>query len=187
MEPTMTLLGFDYEHMDREERPFARRLMLWIDSRRGERLVDLGAGTGVYVEEYRKYGRQAQGYDITDPQPRPDLVITQSMLAVTDPADVVLCLEVAEHIESTQSPAVIEAIWRNTRPGGWVIFSAAQPGQGGVGHINCQPPKYWRDLAQQQGFVLDTDLEQDLMTWITAGYHMGWFRLNGQLWIRPKS
>lgn len=185
MEPTMSET-FDYQQMDREERPFARRLCLWISCQDMGRMVDLGAGTGVYVEEYQRQGNSAQGYDITDPQPRPDLVHTQSMLTVSDPAPVVLCLEVAEHIDAQHSEAVVESIWRNTLPGGMVIFSAAQPGQGGVGHINCQPPSYWRNLAQAQGFVFDADLEEDLMTWITDGYHMGWFANNGQIWIRNK-
>jgi 2-polyprenyl-3-methyl-5-hydroxy-6-metoxy-1,4-benzoquinol methylase len=180
-------MTFDYDFMDHEERPFARRLALWIDSRLRGRVVDLGAGTGVYVEELQRFGLDAQGYDIADPQARPDLVITQSMLTVTDPADVVMCIEVAEHIDRQQSSAVIASIWRNTLPGGHVIFSAAQPGQGGVGHINCQPPEYWRDYAWQQGFESATELQQDMMSWITSGYHMGWFRQNGQVWHRPKS
>lgn len=180
----MALEQFDYEQMDLEERPFARRLALWIAQQTPTRVVDLGAGTGVYVEELRKMGIPAQGYDTADPQPRPDLVTKSSMLNVRDPAGMVLCLEVAEHIEHRLSDRVVEAIWNNTKPGGMVIFSAAQPGQGGVGHINCQRPEYWRVLAQQQGFELDQRAELDLHTWITAGYHMGWFAQNRQVWKR---
>jgi 2-polyprenyl-3-methyl-5-hydroxy-6-metoxy-1,4-benzoquinol methylase len=148
-------------------------------------VVDLGAGTGVYVEELTKMGRTAQGYDIATPQPRPDLVHTASMLTVTDPAAVVLCLEVAEHIPESQALQVISAVWRNTQPGGHVIWSAAQPGQGGVGHINCQPPEYWWQLAQAQGFTRCWTLETHLHAWITQGYHMGWFARNRQIWSRP--
>lgn len=176
---------FDYQQMDLEERPFARRLALWMDAKIRNSVTDLGAGTGVYVEELRKLGIRAQGYDICDPQPRPDLVTTASLLDVEDPAPVVLCLEVAEHIEQSLSQQVIEAVWRNTQPGGTVIWSAAQPGQGGVGHINCQPPLYWTAYAQAQGFVRDYALEDDLHEWITSGYHMGWFARNRQIWQRP--
>lgn len=178
----MTLLGFDYEHMAKEERPFAYRLAVWIDSKVRSDVVDLGAGTGVYVEELRKFGLRARGYDIADPQPRPDLVQQKSMLEVDDPAGVVLCLEVAEHIDSSLAPQVIESVWRNCGPKGTVIWSAAQPGQGGVGHINCQPPEYWSELALAQGFVRDPVMEEDLHQWITAGYHMGWFANNRQIW-----
>jgi len=175
---------FDYAAMDAEERPFAKRLALWIASKMPGKVVDLGAGTGVYVEELQRLGITAQGYDICSPQPRPDLVQTASMLNVRNPADVVVCLEVAEHIEKKLSNLVVESIWNNTKPGGYVIFSAAQPGQGGVGHINCQLPGFWRDIAWAQGFVPAQELETDLHAWITAGYHMGWFANNRQVWHR---
>lgn len=185
MDAIMTDNTFDYEQMDLEERPFAARLALWIQRSSPERVIDLGAGTGVYVEELRRVGIPAQGYDITDPQPRPDLVETVSMLDVRDSAPVVMCLEVAEHIDGTHSRAVIEAVWRTTQPQGRVIWSAAQPGQGGVGHINCQAPEYWQQLAHEQGFVSHDLLHRELVEWITQGYHMGWFRQNCQVWLRP--
>ena len=177
--------SFNYDQMDHEERPFAQRLAAWIAQRLPGRCVDLGAGTGVYVEELRRWNRIAQGYDIANPQPRPDLVTTASILDLTDPADIVVCLEVAEHIDESLAQQVIASVWRNSRPGATVIWSAAQPGQGGVGHINCQVPEYWRDLAIKQGFVPLPAIEADLHAWITAGYHMGWFARNRQVWYRP--
>lgn len=183
MDRSMT--QFDYAKMDQEERPFARRLALWIDQALPGRVTDLGAGTGVYVEELHNLGRVARGYDIAHPQPRPDLVQVQSIFNVADPAPTVLCLEVAEHIPAGQANTVIESIWRNTEPGGHVIFSAAQPGQGGVGHINCQLPEYWTVIAEATGFQRVFSLEHSLHTWITSGYHMGWFARNRQVWRRP--
>jgi len=181
----MSDTNFDYNNMDHEERPFAQRLATWISLHMTGTVVDLGAGSGVYVEELHRQGVSARGYDIADPQPRPDLVATQSMLTITDPANIVMCIEVAEHIPMEQSAEVVASIWRNTLPGGHVIWSAAQPGQGGVGHINCQLPDFWRALAQQQGFLIETALETDLHNWITSGYHMGWFANNRQVWSRP--
>ena len=177
--------SFDYEQMEREERPFARRLAIWIEGRLQGVVLDVGAGTGVYVDELRQRGVASQGIDICDPQPRPDLVQAKSLLEVNDPARTVLCIEVAEHLPENQATAVIESVWRNTRPGGTVIWSAARPGQGGVGHINCQPPIYWTALAQAQGFQRQYSQEDDLHAWITAGYHMGWFANNRQVWQRP--
>lgn len=179
-------MTFDYALMDREERPFARRLAMWIVNRLPGSVVDLGAGTGVYVDELRKMGTPCQGFDIADPQPRPDLVTCASLLTTTSPAQIVICLEVAEHIDQSLSQSVVASVWRNTRPGGHVVWSAAQPGQGGVGHINCQPPEYWQALAEQQGFRRETALEAQLDRWILAGYHMGWFARNRQIWSRPQ-
>jgi 2-polyprenyl-3-methyl-5-hydroxy-6-metoxy-1,4-benzoquinol methylase len=178
--------NFDYKTMDDEERPFAARLAIYITQRLNSRVTDLGAGSGVYVEEIRKLGAEAQGYDINPNQPRPDLVKTATLFNVRDPAPVVLCLEVAEHIQEHLSPLVVKNIWENCEPGAFVIFSAAQPGQGGVGHINCRYPEFWANLAREAGFVLRKDLESELHDYITSGYHMGWFAKNRQVWQRPQ-
>jgi len=178
--------SFDYDLMEREERPFARRLAIWMAHKTPGAVLDVGAGTGVYVDELRAQGVRAQGVDIANPQPRPDHVWTQDLFECKVTAPVVLCIEVAEHIEAEQAPALIEKIWSMTEPGGYVIWSAAQPGQGGVGHVNCQHPIYWTGLAQSVGFVRDYALEDDLHEWITAGYHMGWFARNRQVWRRPQ-
>jgi 2-polyprenyl-3-methyl-5-hydroxy-6-metoxy-1,4-benzoquinol methylase len=183
----MNTTNFDYATMDEEERPFAARLAVWIVQRLDRDVIDLGAGSGVYVEELRKLGAQAQGYDITPDQPRPDLVQTATMFQVQAPAAVVLCLEVAEHVLQHLSPLVVTSCWLNCEPGGYVVWSAAQPGQQGVGHINCHYPEYWANLAREQGFVLRKDLEADLHSYITSGYHMGWFANNRQIWQRPQT
>lgn len=177
---------FDYDLMEREERPFARRLAIWVEGRLPGSVLDVGAGTGVYVEELRQRGVRAQGIDICDPQPRPECVATQDLFECESTAPIVMCIEVAEHLPAEQAPALIQKIWSMTEPGGWVIWSAAQPGQGGVGHINCQHPIYWTGLAQSQGFVRDYQQEDDLHAWITSGYHMGWFARNRQIWHRPR-
>jgi len=181
----MSDTNFDYKTMDDEERPFAARLAVWIVQQLDRRVTDLGAGSGVYVEELRKLGAEAQGYDINPTQPRPDLVETTTMFNVIDPAPVVLCLEVAEHIYEHLAPLVVKSCWNNCEPGGYVVWSAAQPGQGGEGHINCRYPEYWASIAREAGFVLRKDLEAGLHSYITSGYHMGWFANNRQVWQRP--
>jgi 2-polyprenyl-3-methyl-5-hydroxy-6-metoxy-1,4-benzoquinol methylase len=114
--------NFDYKTMDEEERPFAARLAVWIVQQLDRRVTDLGAGSGVYVEELRKLGAEAQGYDVNPTQPRPDLVETTTMFNVIDPAPVVLCLEVAEHIYEHLAPLVVKSCWNNCEPGGYVVW-----------------------------------------------------------------
>jgi len=180
-------LPHDYARMEQEQWPFVQRLMIWVAEHMQPPLIDLGAGSGMMVRAARARGWRAQGYDVADPQPRPDLVLIQSLLEVEAPARTVICMEVAEHVPESEADQVIASVWRNCEPGGHVIWSAAQPGQGGVGHINCQPPHYWRERARQQGFLPLPALEQDLHQWITAGYHMGWFARNRQIWQRPSN
>lgn len=178
--------NFDYSEMEREERPFAFRLMQWINRNCKPDMVDLGAGPGFLAEIARDFGwNRARGYDITENQPRPNIIQKASMLDITDPANTIICMEVAEHIPAELSEQVMDSIYRNTLRGGTVVFSAAQPGQGGVGHINCQPPQFWRERAIQRGLIQDEYLEKDLLRFIVDGYHMGWFRNNLQIWYKP--
>jgi hypothetical protein len=39
------------------------------------------------------------------------------------------------------------------------VFTAAQPGQWGDGHINCQPKSYWQDLFGEFGWYPNDSLE----------------------------
>ena len=41
-----------------------------------------------------------------------------------------------------------------------IVFSAAQPGQGGLAHINEQPLAYWRDRFAESGCQFDPDLTE---------------------------
>jgi hypothetical protein len=70
------------------------------------------------------------------------------------------------------------------QPGGILIWSAAQPGQGGVGHINCQPKDYWAEQLQAAGLKRDEETERVLLSYIESGYHMGWFRQNAMVFRR---
>ena len=54
--------------------------------------------------------------------------------------NIVLCLEVAEHIKDEFSNVLIENL---IKLGDTIIFSAAIPGQGGVNHVNEQWQYYW--------------------------------------------
>jgi SAM-dependent methyltransferase len=66
--------------------------------------------------------------------------------------DVVLCLEVAEHLAASASSALVESLARH---GDAIVFSAAVPGQPGQHHINCQWPEYWQELFNAVGYRCD--------------------------------
>ncbi len=63
--------------------------------------------------------------------------------------DLVICLEVAEHLDNSNANTLIEAIANHTD---LIIFSAACPGQPGQHHVNCQWPTYWQKLFNSCGF-----------------------------------
>lgn len=67
--------------------------------------------------------------------------------------DLVVCLEVGEHLAADSADGLVDSL---TSLGPVVLFSAAIPQQGGVGHINEQWPEYWRARFEKNGFeVLD--------------------------------
>jgi len=64
--------------------------------------------------------------------------------------DLVQSLEVAEHIAPEASANFVETIVRHST--GYIVFSAAVPGQGGEYHVNERPLEYWRDLFREHGY-----------------------------------
>lgn len=165
----------DYEAMEIEEKPFADRLAVFIEELKPDRVIDLGCGPGMYVYSLRNQGVDAVGYDIDNRIQNKKHLYCESLFEVQDKADFVMCLEVAEHIDNVLSKDVVQAVKRCSLPGGTVLWSAAAPGQGGVGHINCQTKKYWDKLFAAEGFVRDDIMERYLLDYIVQGYHMGWF------------
>ena len=182
---------FNYDLMWQEEKPFADRLAQWIKTElKPKKVIDIGCGPGMYVAALREVGlTNSYGYDI-------DLRIGNkekeglyrvNMFELDDPANVVMCIEVAEHIPISKEKEVISSVVRNTLVGGTLIWSAAHPGQGGVGHVNCQTKEYWESKLSGAGMCRDFRSEDNLLKWIRSGYHMGWFSMNAMVFVRSRS
>jgi hypothetical protein len=58
------------------------------------------------------------------------------------------------------------------------VWTAARPGQGGVGHVNCRPRDYWAQKFVEAGLVVDQEATSDSIAYCKRGYHMGWFTQN---------
>ena len=78
----------------------------------------------------------------------------------------------------TKLVVIVEVMANALRADGILIWTAAQPGQGGVGHINCQTKDYWTKLFELQPLERCFDIENQLIDAMKAGYHMGWFVRN---------
>ena len=63
--------------------------------------------------------------------------------------DLVLCLEVAEHLSEHASRLLVRSL---TRHGDFIVFSAAIPNQPGENHIHCRWPDYWQSLFNDEGY-----------------------------------
>jgi SAM-dependent methyltransferase len=156
----------------------------------GKRILDVGCGPGLYADAMRCLGLEVFGID-NDPRLIEGEYFRRVDLTRAPPdgfwdwlgeVDVVLSLEVGEHLPTDKAEAYIDFIDAvNPRI---VYFSAARPGQGGHGHINCQPKAYWVELFHHIGFWLNPDATDEWIGWLRRGPHMGWLAQNGLIFSR---
>jgi SAM-dependent methyltransferase len=64
--------------------------------------------------------------------------------------DLVISLEVAEHIEESNSNTFLDNLCSAGRR---ILFSAAFPEQGGIGHVNEKPLSYWAEQFARRGYL----------------------------------
>jgi glycosyltransferase involved in cell wall biosynthesis len=169
----------DYNYIEEEERPCSARIAEWIKEKLDPKsLLDIGCGPGMYVDELIKVGVPAFGIDIDDRVEGKDYLAKESIFDTKRTAEVVTCYEVLEHIDPVYGDDCVDALYDAIEPGGTMIFTAAQPGQGGVGHINCRKRQYWLDKFVAKGLIYHPGLTDDLIAFEKKGIHMGWFIRN---------
>jgi hypothetical protein len=175
----------NYYQIESEEGPFATRLAQWIAAElKPTSVLDIGCGPGTYVRALRTEGIDANGIDTDDRVLGQKHLQKQSLFELQQQAKLVICLEVAEHIEPSKAQDVVSSVVQAMEKDGLLIWSAAHPGQDGIGHINCQPKDYWSELITNAGMQRDTETEQQMVTHIGEGYHMGWFLQNAMVFRR---
>lgn len=134
-------------------------------------VADLGCGEGWWLREFAAHGCTVWGVDGHDGQDLPFTYHAVDLEATPyvdlGPVDLVLCLEVAEHLSAARADFLVRAL---TASSDTILFSAAIPGQGGIGHINEQPPRYWADRFNAHGYQVTGALrwllwEQDVENW----------------------
>jgi 2-polyprenyl-3-methyl-5-hydroxy-6-metoxy-1,4-benzoquinol methylase len=104
-------------------------------------------------------------------------LVYQSLFDITtEKADVVVCMEVAEHIEQSLEDEVVSKVVSTV--GKTLIWTAAAIGQGGIGHINCKNKADWAEQITKAGLVRNKEKENQLITDMKKGYHMRWFTNN---------
>ena len=113
-------------------------------------LLDVGCGKGEWLEVFDI--EDSLGVDIAAPDG--ERFIRQDLnwpLMLDRTFDLVLSLEVGEHLPEASADTLVHSIIRHGRT---VVFSAAVPGQEGKGHINCQPHEYWHDKFEARGYAM---------------------------------
>lgn len=180
------LRGISFNKIELEEKPFSERLAEWVVRRLSpESVLDVGCGPGTYVESFLSRSVKATGIKIDERVEGKASLIRESLFDCEEVAELVLCLEVAEHIEEQESESIVQKVSSFVKSGGYLIWSSAQPGQGGSGHINCQPKVFWEDLIIKSGMARCPEIEKDLFIFMKSGYHIGWFVQNGMVFRKP--
>ena len=149
-----------YKEMENTNLASARAVVpLVMDLVHPHSIVDVGCGRGLWLKAFAEAGvTSIFGVDGVWVKPE-DLVIPQgsfesrdfeSAFTVGRTADLVVSLEVAEHIEEKVADAFVQAL---VAVAPVVLFSAAIPFQGGTSHVNEQWPAYWAAKFKAHGYV----------------------------------
>lgn len=140
-------------------------------------VIDVGCGSGALLVALRKLGvRRLIGLDAAEAgldiaRARSLDVrkfdITTDRWSGKDRFDIAISMETAEHLPASAADRYVELLCSLAPV---VIFTAAHPGQGGIGHLNEQPPEYWTELFKAHGFRLAEKTTADWQSaWSAAG------------------
>jgi SAM-dependent methyltransferase len=158
-----------------------------LEAVRPRRVIDVGCGTGDWLAVCRELG-VAEVCGLDGPWvDRGRLRIPPECFHAADlsqplpprgPFDLVLSLEVAEHLAEACAAAFIASL---TGLGPVVLFSAAVPFQGGVGHVNEQWPAYWAAHFARHNYVAVDCVRRRV--WDNPDV-CWWYAQNTLLWVR---
>jgi 2-polyprenyl-3-methyl-5-hydroxy-6-metoxy-1,4-benzoquinol methylase len=122
-------------------------------------VLDVGCGWGTFLHVFKQEGiLDIQGIDGAWVK-QEELFIDKKYFKPVDlekpvrlgrQFDLVLCLEVAEHLKEEAADTLIETL---TQHGKIIVFSAAIKGQRGQNHLNEQMHEYWQKKFLDKGFV----------------------------------
>jgi SAM-dependent methyltransferase len=146
-----------------DSRPMAEWLAPRIAKALGVRtVIDLGCATGHWIAALLKAGVDANGIE-GSPWAKERLVCPPERVVIADlrrpvampkdNVDLVITIEVAEHIEPQDADAFVANIVRSHPK--HILMTAAIPGQGGHGHVNEQPASYWIEKMGNHGYQVD--------------------------------
>ena len=141
-------------------------------------VLDAGCGWGLLVEALRKRGVRAYGIDISEYAIRNVHASVQSYCGVGNIAegvlpaaglgqdqvehyDLIVCIEVLEHIPFQDTERVIRNFCQHSRD---ILFSSTPFDYKEVTHFNVQPPEHWAESFARQQFFRDVDFDAAFIT-----------------------
>ncbi len=148
-------------------------------------VLDLGCNTGHFLRRFRERGiADVLGVDWLNMSRHLHIPAEcfhphdlRSPLDLGRTFDLVLCLEVAEHLPPESADTLIDSIASHASR--YLAFGAATPGQGGTGHLNEQQPDYWIEKLEAHGFRVEKAFGERLPTDVSW-----WYRQNAMIAVR---
>ena len=141
-------------------RIYSIQTMNWfLDKFTVSSVVDFGCGIGSYLECAHDRGFEVKGFEISEAAKKYTPERIQKFITYqdcTEPIvikkyDCVISFETAEHIDPSGTEQFVENIVNAT--GGYLLFTAAPPGQQGTGHINMKAKEYWLDQFSELAYL----------------------------------
>lgn len=152
---------------------------LVAEKHRPTQVLDFGCGAGAYLQVFKQCGSvEVLGIDTL---PGEATVLAEGEYLSHDLSqplrlgrifDLVVCVEVAQRLEPEKAAVLLDNAARHA--GGVIVFSAAEPGQPGSGHINCRPISYWLECWAARGWRPDLVGSLGMRCIAT----LSWFRRN---------
>jgi SAM-dependent methyltransferase len=164
---------------------------LFPDARR---LLDVGAGSGAYAARMQEHGRDVlalehsgAGRKMARKQgvaSRPFDLSGEPPAELPGEFDLAYSFEVAEHLPPALGDRLVEFL-AGAAP--VVVFTAAPPGQGGVGHVNEQPKSYWVERFTAARMEHDEAGSQELAdAFRRNGVGSSWFLIENVMLYRSR-
>ena len=123
-------------------------------------VLDVGCGTGHYLQLFKYLGANnvmgidgiAESHTILNKNEYISMDLSDNF-NLNKNFDLVLCLEILEHLSYDSSLRTIKNLTDHATKR--IVFSAAEPDQPGIGHINCQPIEFWIEKFADLGWEVN--------------------------------
>jgi 2-polyprenyl-3-methyl-5-hydroxy-6-metoxy-1,4-benzoquinol methylase len=172
-------LGGNFENGD----PNTYSEAVWqhlLDVTGAKKILDLGSGRGFTSKWFIDKGIDVISVDGLEQNVLSAIVPTQlhdiTAGPYLSPVDLVICVEVVEHIEEVFLENLLSSLGNGT----YIFMTHAVPGQNGYHHVNCQESKYWVTHLKRKKYSLMIE-ESIKLRELAKNDSAKWLMQNGSL------